>query len=188
MIRPAAAALLALVPVAVAGQGLPVFDDAAGFTVTAETERGVWVENAGRIFICSISDEVTSYLALSGCTPVLSEGQARDHEAWLDRAASREEVLVDTLALLPPAMFIPAIEDAMRQMGCAVERRDEDALVARVAANAAALAGYTDPLTGLAGERIAELVEPAAEQMIEAGQMAIVGPDNTLVLADCDRP
>jgi len=186
--RAAAAVLLALAPLAAAGQGLPVFNDAAGFTVSAETERGIWVENAGRTFLCSMSDEVTPYLALSGCTPVLSEGQARDHEAWLDRAASREEVLVDTLALLPPAMFIPAIEDAMRQMGCAVERRDEDVLVARLAANVAALVGHSDPLTGMTGERIAELVEPAGEQMVEAGQLAIVGPDNTLVLADCTRP
>jgi len=166
---------------------LPVFNDAAGFTVSAETDSGIWVQNAGRSFLCTRAPEPGDHVVLTDCLPVLSAEEARAHEA-LDRAASREEVLVDTLALLPPAMFIPAIEDAMRQMGCAVERRDEDVLVARLAANVAALVGHSDPLTGMTGERIAELVEPAGEQMVEAGQLAIVGPDNTLVLADCTRP
>ncbi len=186
------AALLALALAAPAmAQTLPVFDESKGFDIIGfvDGEDGLLVRNAEASFFCKVEEgKGKRFLVLSRCQPIVGPKAAGAAMQAAMKAEPDEDALLEALDAMPPEAFIPAVAKTLREMGCTINIGDsgEEAFVAALAPNVAAVAGYTVPLTTKAVDEIGEITEDAGEMMVEQGTVIVDRNAGTATLVDCE--
>jgi len=180
-------ALCALAVTPALAQDVPVFQEERGFEILGGIDDGLLIRNGGNAFYCEVDEGPDDrFLVMETCLPILGpKAAAAASRATLSKARG-ETAFVEALEALPPAVFIPAVTQTMKEFGCVLDMRTgEDAFLAVLARHVAEEAVYDGAMTEDLIDAIGEVTEDTAEVMMDQGLIVLDRAAGKAHLVNC---